>query len=42
MNLDDAKLLAEKLISENNLNDYKFQFDHSKRRFGYGNILIQL
>ena len=30
MYLDEAKLLAEKLISENNLNDYKFQFDHSK------------
>ena len=35
MNLNEANQLAEKLLSDNNLNDYKFKFDYAKKRFGY-------
>ena len=35
MDLQEAKLLAEKLMLENGLVDYTFQFDSAERRFGY-------
>jgi len=35
MNLSDAQALAERLMQENGLTDYRFQFDSACRRFGY-------
>jgi predicted SprT family Zn-dependent metalloprotease len=34
MHPHDARLLAIRLISEHGLSDWKFRFDHARRRFG--------
>jgi predicted SprT family Zn-dependent metalloprotease len=34
MNLTETQALAEKLISDNNLDNWRFKFDNSLRRFG--------
>ena len=34
MNLREATILAERLMQENGLTDYRFQFDNARRRFG--------
>ena len=35
MNIHDAEKLAKELMSQHGLNEWSFQFDHAKKRFGY-------